>query len=429
MKYSKVALLSVALFTLAGCTGQGGGNEGKERPLGYDKHTASFMLNYRSKENGVPSGSTVDSFSFLYEQKEIELGSKITAPATDPLRINYEFKGWYKESECKTLWDFDNDVANSSVFLYAKWGQVSGTDYTEPEYTYPEKIITDANFRLTGIFGKEIVSDEVKIPAGAILRLKNSPTDVKFALNYERKESVTISTATYNATTEMIHVEASSGETFDVKVVDNSMELSLASVSSTYEAKAKKYEENAANYENYHIMLAGSSSMEFWQTSKEDLDPIVSYNHGIGGTTVEQWTTKLFERLVLPYAPKCVTYYVGVNNIINGNDNGTVCGNKVLALMDKTHQYLPNTKVFYVLINKLPGYANKTSDFETCNNMVINYANTKDWVDVIDAGAPLLKPNGLPNAAYFRTDGLHMSLYGYTLWGNEVKKALINWLG
>ncbi|MCF0107553.1 MAG: hypothetical protein HUJ59_00870, partial [Bacilli bacterium] len=141
------------------------------------------------------------------------------------------------------------------------------------------------------------------------------------------------------------------------------------------------------------------------------------------------WTDKLFERLVLPYAPKCVTYYVGVNNIINSGDDGVSCGNKVKALLDKTHAYLPNAKVFYVLINKLPGYANKTEDFNKCNNIVIEYCNNNAFADVIDAGAPLLKPNGNPNAAYFRTDGLHMSLYGYTLWGNEVKKALIDWLG
>ena len=427
MKYTKFVLFTASLFALAGC--EKTIDPGKERPLGNDTHTASFMLNYRSKENGLPTGATVDSFNFLYEQKEIELGQKLTAPEVDPIRINYEFKGWFKETACENLWDFDNDVANSSVFLYAKWGQTSGTDYVEPTYTYPETIINDANFRLIGIFGKEITNNEVQIPSGAILRLKNSPADVKFALNYERRGTVSITSSTYDETLSKIHVEVSSGETFDVKVVDNSLALSMASISSTYEQKAANYEKKAANYENYHIMLAGSSSMEYWQTSSEDLAPIVSYNHGIGGTTVEQWTDKLFERLVLPYAPKCVTYYVGVNNIINSGDDGVSCGNKVKALLDKTHAYLPNTKVFYVLINKLPGYANKTEDFNKCHNIVIDYCNNNAFADVIDAGAPLLKPNGNPNAAYFRTDGLHMSLYGYTLWGNEVKKALIDWLG
>lgn len=427
MKKIKYITLVPVLFTLVGCNNNP--VVGPGRPLGNDKHTASFMLNYRSKENGLPSGASVDTVSFLYEQTEIELGKVIAKPAVDPQRINYEFKGWFKESTCEHEWNFASDVANSSVFLYAKWGQTSSSTYVEPEYHYPETIIADANFRLTGIFGKPISDNKVQIATGAINRLKNSPSDVKFCLNYERRGTVSITEATYNDSTRKIHVAVSSGETFDVDVVDNSLELSMAGISSTYESKAQNYEKNGANYENYHIMLAGSSSMEYWQTSAEDLAPIVSYNHGIGGTTVEQWTERLFERLVLPYAPKCVTYYVGVNNIINSGDDGTICGNKVKQLLDKTHEYLPNTQIFYVMINQLPGYANKTNDFNTCNDMVIDYCQNKPWVGCIDAGKPLLKPNGLPNAAYFRTDGLHMSLYGYTLWGNEVRKALINWLG
>lgn len=426
MKKFKKLLYLACLFSLTSCSGS---SPGQTRPLGYDKNTASFMLNYRDNNNGMPTGGNVDSINFLYEQKEIKLGEKITAPEIDPLRINYEFQGWYKESDCLHAWDFDSMIANNNLFLYAKWGQTKEEEYEEPEYHYPETIISDANFRLTGILSKEITNNQVKLATGAILRLKNSPSDVKFALNYERKESVSITEATFNQSTMMIHVATSSGETFDVQVIDNSPELSMATISSTYEQKAKNYENAGGEYTNYHIMLAGSSSMEFWQTSKEDLKPIVSYNHGIGGTTVEHWTDKLFERLVLPYAPKCVVYYVGVNNIINGNDDGTSCGNKVKALMDKTHQYLPNTKVFYVLINQLPGYSNKTQDFNVNNEMIINYCSDKSWADVIDAGAPLLKDNGLPNAAYFRTDGLHMSLYGYTLWGYEIRKAIIDWLG
>lgn len=427
MKKCKLLIFLASICFLSSC---GNNNPGANRPLGYDKYTVSFMLNYRDISATSPTGSYIDSINFLYEQKEINLGEKVAKPESDPFRINYEFKGWYQESDCVNAWDFDNMKATSNLFLYARWGQTSEEEYHEPEYHYPEKIISDANFRLNGVFGKTInKNNEVEIPGGAILRLKNSPNDVKFSLDYERKESVTITEATYTEGTKTIHVGVSSGETYDIKVIDNSADLSMASISSTYENKAQNYEKNLQTAENYHVMLAGSSSMEFWSTYKDDLKGITTYNTGIGGTTVEHWTDKLFERLVLPYAPKCVVYYVGVNNIINGKDDGEACGNKVKALLDKTHQFLPNTKVFYVLINQLPGYSNKTADFDKNNNMVIEYCNGKNWVDVIDAGLPLLKPNGLPNAAYFRTDGLHMSLYGYTLWGNEIRKALISWLG
>ena len=158
------------------------------------------------------------------------------------------------------------------------------------------------------------------------------------------------------------------------------------------------------------------------------MSPIKTFNHGIGGTTVENWTNALLERLIVPYCPKAVVYYVGVNNIINANDNGTVTGNKLVALFNKTHEFLPDAKIFYVLINKLPYYPHCQADFDFANNMAKQYEAAHPYLTCIDAGQDLLKENGLPHWAYFRTDGLHMSKYGYVLWGARVKEAIINWL-
>ena len=59
----------------------------------------------------------------------------------------------------------------------------------------------------------------------------------------------------------------------------------------------------------------------------------------------------------------------------------------------------------------------------------MDYAASHDYVTCIDAGKDFIKESGLPHHAYFRTDGLHMSQYGYVLWGGEIKKSIIEWLG
>lgn len=50
----------------------------------------------------------------------VAANSKISAPSA-PSDDAYNFGGWYKESTCENAWDFDNDVVNESMTLYAKW--------------------------------------------------------------------------------------------------------------------------------------------------------------------------------------------------------------------------------------------------------------------------------------------------------------------
>jgi uncharacterized repeat protein (TIGR02543 family) len=54
--------------------------------------------------------------------QEVVLGGKVIKPA-DPTRTGYTFAGWYTNDSCSntSLWDFDNDVVNGSMTLYAKW--------------------------------------------------------------------------------------------------------------------------------------------------------------------------------------------------------------------------------------------------------------------------------------------------------------------
>ncbi len=426
MSKIKLCLLPLLMLSLTSCNKESGTSINNVE----EKYTVSYFYNCPKEEIALSSGLPATASNLLYLQEEITLGNKLVKPSEDPLRSNYEFVGWSVDTTGNTLWDFENDIAYGSTLLYAKWAIVEEEEYVEPEYIYPEKIIIDQAFVLEGILNSPINGTSVGLTTGAINRLKNHSSDVKFALNYARKESTSIISATYDVSTKKITVatnEDGETKTYSILVTDTSSKFVLSN--STYEQKAKNYEEKGSDYENYHIMLAGSSSMENWSNSTSALAPIVSYNHGIGGTTVDQWIDSLFERLVMPYSPKAVVFYVGVNNIINAGDNGEATGNKLVTLFNKVHTYLPNTRVFYVLINKLPGYLNRQPQFDIANNKAIEYCLDKDWISCIDAGVPLLKENGEPNAAYFLIDGLHMSQYGYILWGGVVKKALIDWLG
>ena len=47
-------------------------------------------------------------------------GQKVTKPA-DPTKEKATFSGWYKESACTNVWNFDSDLVTQNVTLYAKW--------------------------------------------------------------------------------------------------------------------------------------------------------------------------------------------------------------------------------------------------------------------------------------------------------------------
>ena len=53
-------------------------------------------------------------------EQKTSYGGKITEPAA-PTAENYYFRGWFKESTCENIWDFDSDIVTANITLYAKW--------------------------------------------------------------------------------------------------------------------------------------------------------------------------------------------------------------------------------------------------------------------------------------------------------------------
>ncbi len=76
--------------------------------------TFSFDLNY----DGAPAADPA-SIAVVENEKAIK-------PA-DPKRDHYTFGGWFKDTECKTAWNFDADTVAAATTVYAKWTPI---DYT-----------------------------------------------------------------------------------------------------------------------------------------------------------------------------------------------------------------------------------------------------------------------------------------------------------
>ena len=426
MKINRIIILLPLVFaTLTSCDDP---NQDGYRYVAPDP-VVNYMFNYRKGEATLPSGYIAVGDDLLYQQDKIVIGELLSEPIA-PEREGYSFSGWFNEKEGLEEWDFTNDRATGNLFLYAKWHLEQENPYIEPEYI-PVERIDDAmsqNFIFESVCNMPVESGIVNLTRAAIRRLENSADDCLDNIGYVRKSATQIVSARYVASTNIVTIITSYqgvNSQHAALIVDVTASYSL---SGSFETKASNYENKDGEELNHRVLLGGSSSMENWDTSIQDLNPIISYNHGIGGTTVQHWINSLARRLIYPYSPKAVVLYVGINNVINSKESGQVTGDLLIELFDDIHEHLPDSQIFYVLMNKLPGFPQYTQEIITGNDIVIDYAeqgSNSTWLKPIDAGTVLLKPTGMPNVAYFLSDGLHLSRYGYVLWGGQIKKALM----
>lgn len=84
--------------------------------------------------------------------QDIVDGGKVTKP-TDPEEMLYEFGGWYKETTLENEWDFDNDVVEDDVELFAKWTAFDGCVYLAPVASGDALAVGDNVNLKTGSFG------------------------------------------------------------------------------------------------------------------------------------------------------------------------------------------------------------------------------------------------------------------------------------
>ena len=388
-------------------------------------YTVDFFNNYNREEITLSNGFKAKGNNILFKTELVSENALASKPNPDPVRAKYDFKGWFKEQACENEWHFDTDLVIGHTTLFAKWEYSQEAQELEPEYTPPSTVLdaSDAHdYIIDSIMYFKVEGGQLKVTRPVLDKLEASKTNILPLMEYRVKTGLNI-TATYN---ENVITVTCNGETETIEVVNDSAKYKVSN--QTYENKALKYEEKAVEEESHHVMLAGSSSIEFWTSSAQDLDPIVSYNHGIGGTTIEEWDEKLNARLVFPYKPKMVVYYVGINNVINTEQSKEEIWTHLQDFLDHTHAALPDTKVQYIMMNLISGYPAKFATINYVNECVTNYQQSHQWLTLINPGTALLKANGEPNAAYFRTDGLHLSYYGYVVWGGIIKESIINGL-
>lgn len=279
-----------------------------------------------------------------------------------------------------------------------------------------------------------VTDGAVNLTAAGLKILQDNHNDVREFLNYSRKSTANVTSATYSAG--VITVNYTYGGNHAVYITVNDASANHVLSNGTYETKAQNIENNLSA-DPYGIILAGSSSIENWSSSASDMSPATTYNVGIGGTRIADWADNLAERLIYPYNPRGVVLYVGINDIKyaaeHGGDLSTVAvaaAGEMTAFLSEMHERLPDATVYYLLVNQIPlaysngqgnNYVNQINDF---NSRISSYAAGKAWLKIIDADADMVSQGGTAVSSYF-TDGIHMTSAGYAIWVNRVKTGVL----
>ena len=431
MKKIAIALILVICLTscalLSACAGKY-----RYEPL---DATVRYLTNVAGEEITLASGRTAISEDVVFHSQSVKTGDVLTPPEKNPVKLGYDFVGWAVDKEGSALFDFTKPVTGS-LNLYAKWEHSADAEttleYAEPTLAFAEKIDDSTAFSWTGVCNQPISERAVSLTTAGINRLTEHASDVRQYLNYTRASTTTIDSAVYQGGQVKVTFTAYGSPNLLAVTVNNvTSEYNFTDSSatsgideSTFETKARRYE--STDFDSYKVILAGSSSMENWSDSTLDMAPVTTKNVGIGGSASEHWNNGLAQRLIIPYSPRAVVFYLGINDIINYGKTGTQTANGLQSLFSYIHERLPETAIYFILINKVPGYyARNKSAIDKANNMMIAFAKENAYVNIIDAGVVLEKASGKYSEAYFLKDGLHMSLCGYQLWGAVVKNTFI----
>ena len=172
------------------------------------------------------------------------------------------------------------------------------------------------------------------------------------------------------------------------------------------------------------ILLAGSSSMDYWLDALYAFAPYGVINNAIEGSTVKNWLF-WYSHLITPYKPGAVVLYIGANDLGNGElISGEENAQNTIRLLDKISRSLKNIPVFYVSINPCwfrKGAWEKTS---VSNQLVQKYCTGKKNLYYIDIVTAFIDSNGTPDPAYFQGDLIHPNERGYALWEQLVAKRV-----
>ena len=162
---------------------------------------------------------------------------------------------------------------------------------------------------------------------------------------------------------------------------------------------------------NNAILFVGSSIFRLWKNLPEQMAPLPVFNRAFGGSQTHEILAYM-DKIVLPYKPKIIVYYCGSNDI-NANVTPLNIAGNFKEFVVRVHQQLPQTKIFFVAINRAPQKMDKWKEVDEANNLVKAFCATNKTLGFIDVNPALFDKAGQPRMELYLPDKLHFQAPAY----------------
>ena len=170
------------------------------------------------------------------------------------------------------------------------------------------------------------------------------------------------------------------------------------------------------------IVLTGSSIFQFWVTLERDMSPLPVVNRAFGGARTWE-VLHYMDTTILPLKPSIIVYYCGGNDIEYGESAGSIV-QRFTEFGAQAHTVLPNTKIFFVSINKAPQKLKKWTVIDDVNLLAASHCERDDRLVFIDINPAFFSAGGRPRRELYIGDGLHFMPDAYKEITKIIKPAL-----
>jgi uncharacterized repeat protein (TIGR02543 family) len=106
---------------LSACSNPAASLDGSSPASNPDPAVATYTVTFDGNAGGASVSNLPAALTGLAS------GAKIASPTTTPTLAGKVFAGWYKETSCANIWNFDTDTVTANTTLYAKWVDSTAT--------------------------------------------------------------------------------------------------------------------------------------------------------------------------------------------------------------------------------------------------------------------------------------------------------------